>query len=155
MNIFLKEFVSHTYLRPGSALDLGAGQMNDVAGLVQNGWLCEGVDKSTGVDLEFSFQSKHGLFDLVYSNYVLHKINNKRQFIQTIHSNLKVGGYFFIHTFDASDMDGTSSDLTIELLRELLQSQGFQNVSVKKIEFWDNDPGHQHWHQILEASGQK
>ena len=89
MNIYLKKFIDEKFKKPGKALDLGAGEFFDVACLKQIGWKCEGVDIKTGIDLEKKYESKNKPFDLVYSNYVLHKLKNRKQLIQTIFNNLK------------------------------------------------------------------
>jgi len=154
MNIYLKNFISEKFKMPGKALDLGAGDFFDVTCMKQLGWKCEGVDMKIGVDLEKVFESKTKPFDLVYSNYVMHKLRNKKQFIQTIYSNLKHGGWFFIHTFDESDSN-SKSDLSRDYLQKLLVDQGFQNIKIRLFSYYDNEEGHKHWHKILEAIGRK
>ena len=136
MNIYLKNFISEKFKKSGKALDLGAGDFFDVACLRQLGWKCEGADIKTGVDLEKLYKSKSSPFDLVYSNYVLHKLKSRKQLIQTIYDNLKNGGWVFIHTFDKSDSN-SSSDLSRGYLQRLLSGQGFKNIKrnpeVKRI----------------------
>ena len=154
MNIYLKKFIDEKFKKPGKALDLGAGEFFDVACLKQIGWKCEGVDIKTGIDLEKKFESKNKPFDLVYSNYVLHKLKNRKQLIQTIFNNLKDEGWFFIHIFDKSDKN-SKSDLSRAYLKKMLIEQGFKNLKLKVFSFYDNDIGHKHWHKILEATGQK
>jgi SAM-dependent methyltransferase len=154
MNTYLKNFVSEKFKNPGKALDLGAGDFFDVACMKQLGWKCEGIDIKAGVDLEKAYKSEKGLFDLVYSNYVLHKIKNKERFAETIYNNLKGCGWFFIHTFDRSDKN-SASDLSQTYLRELLTEQGFRSIKVKLFSYYDNEEDHKHWHKILEAIGQK
>lgn len=154
MNIYLKDFVDEKFKKPGRALDLGAGEFFDVACMKQLGWKCEGVDIKSGVDLENTYESKNKPFDLVYSNYVIHKLKNKKQFIQTIYNNLKRGGWFFIHTFDRSDPN-SKSKVTPSLLKKILEEQGFNNVRIELFNYYDNEKGHKHWHKILEATGQK
>ncbi len=154
MNIYLKKFIDEKFKKPGKALDLGAGEFFDVACLKQIGWKCEGVDIKNGVDLEKNYESKKKPFDLVYSNYVLHKLKNRKQLIQTIFNNLKNEGWFFIHTFDKSDKN-SKSDLSQVYLKKLLMEQGFKNIKLRVFSFYDNDIGHKHWHKILEATGQK
>ena len=154
MNIYLKKFIDEKFKKPGKALDLGAGEFFDVACLKQIGWKCEGVDIKTGIDLEKKYESKNKPFDLVYSNYVLHKLKNRKQLIQTIFNNLKDEGWFFIHTFDKSDKN-SKSDLSRAYLKKMLIEQGFKNLKLKVFSFYDNDIGHKHWHKILEATGQK
>ncbi|MFH1200825.1 MAG: methyltransferase domain-containing protein [bacterium] len=93
-------------------------------------------------------------FDLVYSNYVLHKLKNKKQLIKTIYNNLKNGGWFFIHTFDQSDSNSTSN-ISRDCLKKMLTEQGFKKIKIKLFSRYDNDEGHKHWHKTLEATGQK
>lgn len=156
MNSYLKKFIESKFNTKGTALDLGAGEFFDVACLKQMGWNCEGVDKKTGVDLEFPYKSdsNNAPFDLVFSNYVLQKIKNKKQFIKTAYDNLKSGGWLFIHTFDKSD-ENSSSDLTKESITDLLKAENFKNISAEILDFYDNDEGHKHWHKILEVTAQK
>ena len=154
MNIYLKKFIDEKFKKSGKALDLGAGEFFDVACLKQIGWKCEGVDIKTGIDLEKKYESKNKPFDLVYSNYVLHKLKNRKQLIQTIFNNLKDEGWFFIHIFDKSDKN-SKSDLSRAYLKKMLIEQGFKNLKLKVFSFYDNDIGHKHWHKILEATGQK
>ncbi|MFH1909593.1 MAG: methyltransferase domain-containing protein [bacterium] len=154
MNNYLKKFISEKFKKPGKAIDLGAGDFFDVACLKQLGWKCEGVDIKIGVDLEKTYISKNKPFDLAFSNYLLHKLNNKKLFIQTIYNNLKTGGWFFIHTFDQSDQN-SRSDLSQVYLQKILAEQGFKNIEIKLFSYYDNEENHKHWHKILEASGQK
>ncbi|MFA5932139.1 MAG: methyltransferase domain-containing protein [Candidatus Paceibacterota bacterium] len=154
MNTYLKKFIDGKFKKPGKALDLGAGDFFDVACLKQLGWKSEGVDIKMGINLEKTYESKNKPFDLVYSNYVLHKLKNKKQFIQTIFNNLKNEGWFFIHTFDQSDKN-SKSNLSRIYLKKLLSEQGLKNIKIKLFSFYDNDEGHKHWHKILEATGQK
>lgn len=154
MNTCLKKFVSEKFKNPGRALDLGAGEFFDVACLKQLGWQCEGVDLTMGVDLEKHYLSKNRPFDLVYSNYVLHKLKNKEQLLRTVYDNLKNEGWFFMHTFDKSDTN-SKSKLTASALQKLLKSLNFKNTEVRVFSYYDNDDGHKHWHKILEAIGQK
>ena len=154
MNAYLFKFISNNFKKPGKALDLGAGDFFDVACMKQLGWKCEGVDKNTGINLEKSYLSKSAPFDLVYSNYVLQKITNKKQFLQSAHENLKKGGWLFLHTFDASDPN-SSSEITRQDLQKLFGEAGFKNIKIKSFSFYDNDIGHKHWHKILEAVGKK
>ena len=154
MNVYLKNFIEDKFKNPGKALDLGAGNFKDVAWLTQLGWFCEGVDIKNGVDLEKFYLSKNKPFDLVYSNYLLHKLKTKEQIIQTAFNNLKKDGWFFIHTFDKSDTTG-KSDMTSSSLKKLLKNQGFKNITVRTFDFYDEEQGHEHWHKILEASAQK
>ena len=93
---------------------------------------------------------------MIYSNYLLQKLKNKRQLIRTAYNNLKEGGWFFIHTFDKSDSTSNcNSDITRDFLEEMLEKQGFKNVEIKKLDYFDREKGHNHWHKILEAVSQK
>lgn len=154
MNTYLKNFIDKKFKKPGSALDLGAGDFFDVASLRQLGWECEGVDINNGVDLENKYLSKSKPFDLVYSNYLIHKIKNKNIFAETIYNNLANNGWFFVQTFDHTD-NKSSSNLSQSDLRELFIKNGFKNIEVKIFSHYDNDIDHKHWHKILEVSGQK
>ncbi|HUC88671.1 MAG TPA: class I SAM-dependent methyltransferase [Candidatus Paceibacterota bacterium] len=154
MNNDLKKFIDEKFTKQGKALDLGAGDFFDVACLKQLGWKCEGVDIKTGVNLEKIYESKNEPFDLVYSNYVIHKLKNRKNLIQTIYNNLKNNGWFFIQTFDKSDSNSTS-DISRDYLQKILTAQGFKNIKIKLFSYYDNDEGHKHWHKILEATGQK
>ena len=154
MNTYLKKFIEKKFDKPGTALDLGAGQFFDVACLKQLGWECEGVDIKMGIDLEKPYKSKNAPFDLVYSNYLLHKLENKEQFLQTIYNNLKKDGWCFIHSFDISDKSGKSK-LSEDYMKKLLNQYDFKNNEVKVFSYYDNEEGHEHWHRILEVSGQK
>lgn len=154
MDRYSKKFVENNFKKPGKALDLGAGDFSDVNYLKQLEWECEGVDIKTGVNLEIPYQSENRPFDLVYSNYLLQKIKNKKQLIQTAYNNLKEGGWFFIHTFDKSDSN-SNSDLTSDSLKEILEEQGFKNIKIRLFDYFDKAKNHNHWHKILEAISQK
>ena len=154
MNIYLKKFIDAQFKNQGKALDLGAGDFSDITYLKKLGWESEGLDIKTGVDLKKPYQSKNRPFDLVYSNYLLHKLKNKEQLIKTAYDNLKSGGWFFIHTFDKSDPNG-KSDLTADFLKKLLEKQNFKNITTSIFDFYDDEAGHKHWHKILEAGAQK
>jgi len=153
MNKYLENFVDANYKKPGKALDLGSGNNVDVNGLKKQGWSCEGVDLNTGVDLEKPFRSKNAPFDLVYSNYTIQKIKNKKQFVENIIDNLRPNGFVFLHTFDKSDENGNSGldrDVMVELLAD-----NFTDIKTRVFKSFDNDPGHKHWHKILEVTAQK
>lgn len=154
MNIYLKIFINVKFKKPGKALDLGAGDFSDITDLKKLGWQGEGVDIKTGVDLEKPYQSKNKPFNLIYSNYLLQKLKNKKRLIKTAYENLKTGGWFFIHTFDKSDPGGKSG-LTVNFLKKLLEKQGFKNITVAIFDFYDDKKEHKHWHKILQASAQK
>lgn len=153
MNKFLKDYVSKIFKEPGKALDLGSGNNADVSGLKKQGWSCEGVDLNTGVNLEKPFYSKNAPFDLVYSNYTIQKIKNKKQFIINIVNNLKPNGRFFLHTFDKSDKNGDSR-LDENAIIELL-TNNFTDIKIRVFKIFDNDLGHKHWHKVLEVTAQK
>ncbi len=154
MNIYLRDFVRDNLPEPGSALDLGAGNFFDVACLRQLGWDAEGVDLNTGTDLENPYHSPVAPHDLVYSNYVIHKLVSRDRLVKSAFDNLKPGGWCFLLTFDESDPN-SFSDLTADKLIELLESAGFENIKAVSHDFYDNEPKHQHWHKILEVAGQK
>lgn len=150
MNIYLKKFIDNK--KPAKALDLGAGNFNNVNGLIKLGWDCEGVDLKTGIDLENLYLSDKAPFDFVYSTYVLQFIKDKEQFVRAIYDNLKADGWFFIHTFDKSDTTGTYN-LSRTYLKKILTEQGFKRVKTRLFNHYDK--GHKHWHRILEATGIK
>lgn len=154
MDLYLEKFVESKFQKPGSALDLGAGDFSDVASLRRLGWDCEGVDMRTGVDLEKPFRSIRAPFDLVFSNYLLHKIKNKKQFIKTALENLKVGGWFFLHTFDKSDPI-SKKGMDANEVRGLLQRQGFVGIHTTIFGLYDNEEGHKHRHVILEVTAKR
>jgi len=154
MNKRLKMFVLDNYSIPKRALDLGAGELVDVNGLKKMGWEVEGVDLKMGVNLEKFYLSKKRPFDLVYSNFVIHKIKNQTEFVKTAFENLKKDGWFFIQTFDLSDLN-SSSKFTGDLLSKLLHKEGFRNIVFRVFDVFDDEEGHNHWHRVLEASAQK
>lgn len=154
MNESLRQFAKLIFKKPGKALDLGAGDFFDVSGLEKLGWVCEGVDIKTGIDLENPYKSKNAPFDLVYSNYVFQRLKNRKQLIKTAYDNLKDGGWFFLHTFDQSDKT-VKTDISAKLLEEMLKNENFKNINIKIFDYYDSDIGHKHWHRILEAIAQK
>lgn len=154
MNICLEQFIADKFRRPGKALDLGAGKFFDVACLKQLGWVCSGVDKLTGTDLEKKYLSPKKPFDLVYSNYVIQKLKNPEQLVETAYNNLKSGGWIFLHTFDKTDKQ-SKSKLDKKQLAAMLKKQGFSGIEARVLDFYDNDPGHNHWHKILEIFAKK
>lgn len=154
MNENLKQFIEKNFKNTGSALDLGAGDLSDVNYLKHLGWKCDGVDILTGVDLENPYRSSNGLFDLVFSNYVIHKLKNKSQLIKTAFDNMRDGGYFFLHTFDSSDKV-SNSGIDKEWLKNEMGSVGFNGVEVIVFDLFDNDESHKHWHRVLQATGKK
>ena len=152
MNKYLKDFITEKFKNYGKSLDLGAGDLSDVNDLKKLGWECEGVDIKTGVDLEKHYLSENRPFDMVYSNYLLQKLSNKKELIKTAYNNLKEGGWFFIHTFDKTDSN-SNSDITKESLYKMLEKQGFKHIEIKIFDCFDEN--HNHWHKILEAVCQK
>ncbi len=150
MNIYLEKFIKEKFVLPGKSLDLGAGDFSDVNGLNQLGWQAFGVDKKIGIDLENQYLSPKAPFDLVYSNYLLQKINNKKQFVKTIFNNLKSSGWVFIQALDQSDKYSTSN-LTKESIKDLFKD--FKEVSVNIKEIYDD--WHDHYHQVLELTAKK
>lgn len=154
MNAFLEQFVTYKFKHPGKALDLGAGKFFDVACLKQMGWICFGVDKTKGIDLEDKYLSPKKPFDLVFSNYVIHKLKNPRRLVETAYNNLKPGGWVFLHTFDKTDKNSRSK-LDKKQLVDILKKQGFIGIKARVFNFYDNEPGHNHWHKILEVFAQK
>lgn len=95
-----------------------------------------------------------GAGDLVYSNYVLHKLKNKGSLIQTAFDNLRKGGWFFLHVFDRSDPSG-KSNVTAEFVKHLLIKRGFKSIVTRIFSYYDNEEKHKHWHKILETAAQK
>lgn len=155
MNYYLEQFINEKFLKPGKAIDLGAGKFYDIACLRQIGWKCEGIDFKTGINLEKPFIPKLKLFDLTFSNYVLHRINNREQFIKTAYNNLKKKGWLFLLTFDSSDKTRKKNKVYKRDLLVILKKQGFKKISTRVFSFYDNEPGHLHWHRILEVIAQK
>ena len=154
MDIFLENFINDKFKKPGKALDLGAGKFFDVACLKQLGWEAYGVDKLSGTNLDEPFLSDKKPFDLVYSNYLLHKLKNKEVLIQTAYDNLKNGGWLFINAMDKSNKT-SFSDITAPEMEKILRKIGFKNIYSKKISFFDNAFGQRHWHKVLQITASK
>ena len=76
MNLQLLEYVKNNFKTPGKALDLGCGTGEDTKDLTRLDWVCDGVDLKTGTDLNFPYLSTQAPYDLVYSNYVIHKLKS-------------------------------------------------------------------------------
>ncbi len=129
---------------------MGAGDFKDVKDLTLLKWDCIGIDKNSGVNLELPYFSERLENDLVFSNYVLHLINNKQQIINTAYKYLRKNGWVFLHTFDKSDISN-KSNISEEALREMLEKEGFRNIQTSVFNFKDED----HQHRILEATAQK
>ena len=151
MNTYLENFIKEKFQNPGKALDLGAGKFQNVESIKKKGWVCEGVDKNKGVDLNELYISKIKPFDLVYSTYVLHFLKNKQQLIDTAYQNLKEDGWLFLQTFDKSDenIKGFTKEEVTGMLKD------FKNISTRVFSIYDDEPGHDHWHQIMEVTAQK
>jgi len=151
MNYRLLRFVKKNFQKPGTALDLGSGEGFDVACLKNIGWNVRGVDLKTGTDLNLPFSTKK--VDLIYSNYVLQFIKNKKEFVNSCFNNLKNGGLIFIHTFDKSDRV-LKNTLTAKEIKKIFESK-FTDLKIRVFSEFDNHPKHRHWHKILEISGKK
>ncbi|EKE11004.1 MAG: hypothetical protein ACD_15C00160G0003 [uncultured bacterium] len=154
MNIYLKKFTDKKFKNPAKALDLGAGDFKDVLYLRELGWECEGVDRIGGVDLEKTFKSENGPYDLVFSNYLLHKLKNKEALAETAFENLRKGGWLFIHTFEKSDKISFHG-VDIEEIKRILKGPGFIDIEYKIFDVYDEEVGHKHWHKILEVSAKR
>ncbi|MBR3236070.1 class I SAM-dependent methyltransferase [Candidatus Saccharibacteria bacterium] len=154
MNPELKQFILQYFPEGGKALDLGCGNGTDVKGLKEMGWKCDGVDLTTGTDLNEVYLSPNAPYDLVYSNYVIQQLKAPESLIITIEKNLKDGGKFFIHTFDKSD-EVVKKKYTKESIAKLFENTTLKPESYKVFRIFDNEIGHHHWHQILQISGTK
>jgi len=154
MNIYLKEFIEEKFKKSGKALDLGAGDFSDINYLSKLNCECEGVDIKTGIDLEKYYLSEKNPFNLVFSNYVIHKIKNKKQFVKIIFENLIYNGWFFIHTFDKEDKT-CHCGLTEYSLKIFFIECGFKKIKTKVFDYYDNEQNHNHWHKVLQVTGQK
>lgn len=154
MNPELKKYVTQEFEEPGKALDLGCGSGIDVNGLKKLGWECDGVDIIYGVDLNKLYISNNAPYDFVYSNYVIQKLESPETFIETMEKNLRSGGKFFVHTFDQSD-EFAHNAYTKETLKKMFNNTSLEVEECSKIKVWDDEPGHLHYHQILQISGVK
>lgn len=154
MNKYLRSFVNIKFEKPGKSLDLGAGKLRDVKGLRQMRWRAEGVDLKTGVNLEKPYQSPNRPFDLVVCNYVIQKLKNKDRLLKTASRNLRKGGWLFLHTFDRTDQN-SNSDLTRTRLKAMLRRAGFERISARLFPLYDHEPGHKHWHKVIEIHARK
>lgn len=152
MNPYLKTFVKNTFGEPGSALDLGAGDMTDVFAMREMGWNCFGVDKLTGIDLENAYTDPNGPFDLVYCNYVWHKLQNKEALLQTARVNAKEKGWFFLHTFGDKD-ETCTSPFSEGYARKLLEKNGFYVMFIEQFPLYEEE--HKHTHHILEIHARR
>jgi len=150
MNQYLEKFVKETFKKPGVALDFGCGKGYDVACLAWNGWKVKGVDQP--IDLSQPYVN-HEQVDLVYSNYTLPFIKDKKQFAANIFNNLKPGGWLFVMTFSVNDKGFLNKGQTQKELKLLFSI--FENIEVEPIKYYDNDFGHQHWHELIQLTAQK
>lgn len=146
MNHYLEMFIVKNFTKFGKALDLGAGNFRDVDALKEKGWTCDGVDKETRVDLNNLYLSDNRPYDLVYSHYVLHFLDNKQRLIDTAYQNLKHGGWFYLLTFDEADevVHGFKPSEVESMLKH------FEIKTTQLMDHYDDAPGHDHWHRILE-----
>jgi len=146
----LEEFIQNKSIKTGKALDLGAGDYNDVNDMHKLGWFCEGVDLKTNIDLEKIYNSENKPFDIIYSNYVFQLIKNKRNFFTTIHNNLKPKGHLFIHYIYQPE----KADQELESIKVSMTDK-FECIEIKKLRIFDNDLDHKHWHHIIQITGIK
>lgn len=154
MNKGLEKFVANNIPLPGRALDLGAGDLADLLGLKELGWGGEGVDLKTGTNLEEKYLSTQAPFDLVYSNYVLHYLKNKKALIKSAYDNLKAGGWFFFQDLIRSELT-TDMYLSKEEIEEMIKKEGFEILESHIFNFFDDKPDHMHWHDVVEIQAKK
>lgn len=151
MNYRLLKFIKEAFKNPGTALDFGSGEGMDKACLKNLGWIVRGVDLKSGTDLNLPFEAKK--VDLVYANYLLQFLDNKKQFIDNCFNNLKKGGRLFLHTFDKSDRV-LKKKISTKELKKLLRDK-FEDIEINIFSEFDNHPKHRHWHKILEVTAKK
>lgn len=154
MNKRLEQFIKDTFPAPKKALDLGAGDFEDVDRLTKIGWDCEGVDLKTGTNLEERFMSKNAPFDLVYSNHVLHFLTDKKNLIKSAYDNLVDDGWFFFQDMERSVLTNAMY-LPEPEMKKLIEHIGFKIISAEKFDFFDDKPNHMHWHTIIEIHAKK
>ncbi len=154
MNPELKKYIKEEFGAVGRALDLGCGDGADLRGVKDLGWECDGVDLLTGTDLNEVYEAQNAPYDFVYSNYVIQKLTNPKALITTMEKNLKVGGKFFLHTFEATDKIARKT-YSEESLMNLFAGTELKVEACDKYQVWDDEPGHEHYHQILQISGVK
>lgn len=99
------------------------------------------------MDLDEPYLSPRAPFDVVYSNFVIHKLKQPAVLLETAFVNLRSGGTVFIQTFGESDPI-SSSTLTPALLKKLATETG--EVRTDVFDFYDEEPGHGHTHRVLE-----
>lgn len=153
LNKFIEKYFSCDSNEIMQALDLGAGDFSDVDYLKENGWECKGVDIKSGVDLNEIYECGR-CFDLVFSNYVIHLLRNKENFFRSAYDNLKDGGYFFINALSDQD-ENTRSGLNLNNAKRIMEEVGFSILKSEIFEVYDDEPGHNHYHKIVEIYAQK
>ena len=153
MNQQLLEFVQDNFSEPSRALDLGCGDGTDMRGLEKVGWACDGVDIKTGVDLNLPYLSGEAPYDLVYTNFVIQKLEKPEILAETIANNLSSSGKFFIQTFHTKD-PYTGRPFSEQELAQLLSSSGLAAEKVTVFPFDEGAPDFHH-HIILQVSGKK
>lgn len=152
LNPFLLKFINDNKLEPGKALDFGSGEGNDVQGLEKLGWSVVGLNlPEHNLDGEI-FKNKQKV-DLIYSNYVLPFIKDKQTFVLSIYKNLKNGARVFLITFSKNDQGFKEYGTTEEELANLFIK--FKNIKIVNNRVWDDEPGHNHWHELLILTAQK
>lgn len=154
MNSYLNNFIKEKLGdKKGKILDLGAGDFSDVKHIREKGWFCEGVDKNMGVDLNRVYISENAPFDIIYSNYVMHFLKNKEALVETAYRNLKDGGWFFLYIFHKND-ENMKKGFAVEDLKNIL-STFFVNIGIEILDIYDDEPGHNHWHKVIQATARK
>ena len=154
MEPVIEKILQKYFDRPARCLDLGAGDFEDVNNLREIGWFVEGVELKTGTDLNMAYRSEKAPFDFVMSNFVLHFLDNQEQLIKTAWDNLKEGGIFLFQDLEKQDITG-SKYLAAEDAKRLISRNGFQILSSKKYDYFDDKEGHKHWHVIVEIVAKK
>jgi 2-polyprenyl-3-methyl-5-hydroxy-6-metoxy-1,4-benzoquinol methylase len=150
MNIYLREFVKKT--KPKTAFDFGCGEGFDMAMLKHLGVDVKGADLP---ELDMNYPQEVGQYDLVYSNYVLPFVDNKKNFVDNLNKNLKKGGHFFVATFSKNDEIIKNRGTTKEELLKLFEGRDFRNIAIEDYQNYDNEPKHNHWHKLLIIKGKK
>lgn len=154
MSFEQKEFATEHLKPPAKILDLGAGDLSDIKKLEELGFDCEGVDLKTGINLEEPYISEKRPFDMVMSNFVLHFIENKKQFIKTAYDNLKDGGLFYFQDLESQALTNKKY-LDQDEIKKLIEDQGFTILGIDKTKYFDGKEGHKHWHRIIEVKAKK